>query len=54
MPDFTRRHCLRTLLAAAPLLAGCGKVEEPLIPELKGRWDLVSNFVAGLVAAAMA
>jgi hypothetical protein len=30
------------LLVVAPLLAACGRMEEPLTPELKGRWDLVS------------
>ena len=29
-----------------PLLAACGKVEEPLVPELRGRWDLLSNLAA--------
>jgi len=27
----------------APSLAACGKAEEPLIPELKGRWEVLSN-----------
>jgi len=27
----------------APSLAACGKAEEPLIPELKGRWAVLSN-----------
>jgi hypothetical protein len=36
------RKVLVTMLLLAPLLAGCGKDEEPLIPELKGRWDVLS------------
>jgi hypothetical protein len=36
------RKIVVTLVALAPLMAACGKMEEPLIPELKGRWDLVS------------
>jgi len=42
------RKIFVSLLAVAPLLAGCGKAEEPLIPELKGRWDMLSNFSAAI------
>jgi hypothetical protein len=27
-----------TLFVVTPLIAACGKMEEPLIPQLKGRW----------------
>src|SRR5262249_26311876 len=39
------------LLAAAPLLAGCGQDGEPILPELKGRWDVISlhNLAQGTV-----
>jgi hypothetical protein len=36
------RRVVATMLVVAPLLAACGKAEEPLIPELKGRWDIIS------------
>ena len=32
------RKTILTILALAPLLAACGAVEEPLLPELKGKW----------------
>lgn len=32
------RKAILTVLLLAPLMAACGKAEEPLIPELKGRW----------------
>jgi len=32
------RKVLATLFVLAPLLAACVKAEEPLIPELKGKW----------------
>lgn len=32
------RYAMLTLLLLAPLVAACGKAEEPLIPELQGRW----------------
>jgi hypothetical protein len=32
------RKTVTALLVLAPLLAACGKAEEPLFPELKGRW----------------
>ena len=28
------------LLIAVPLLAACGKAEEPMLPELKGNWAM--------------
>jgi hypothetical protein len=36
------RKVFMTLLIMAPLLAACGKVEDPIVPELKGRWDIIS------------
>jgi hypothetical protein len=42
MEDCDVRKVFAIMLVVAPLLAACGKAEEPLIPELKGRWDLVS------------
>jgi hypothetical protein len=38
------RKVFAILSVVAPLMAACGKVEEPLIPELKGRWEVLSNF----------
>lgn len=37
------RKVFVTMLVAAPLLAACGMAEEPLVPELKGRWDTLSK-----------
>ena len=34
------RKNFAALLIVAPLLAACGGTEQPLIPELKGRWDM--------------
>jgi hypothetical protein len=35
------RKVLATILVLAPLLAGC-QDGEPILPELKGRWDVIS------------
>jgi hypothetical protein len=37
------RKVIAILSVVAPLLAACGKAEEPLIPELKGRWEVLGN-----------
>jgi len=42
MEDCDVRTVFAIMLVVAPVLAACGKAEEPLIPELKGRWGLVS------------
>ena len=36
------RKIFAAMLVVAPLIAACGMVEEPLLPELKGRWDMVN------------
>jgi hypothetical protein len=36
------RKIFPLMLVLAPLLAACGKDGEPIIPELKGRWDVIS------------
>lgn len=37
------RKIFAAMLVVAPLLAACGRAEEPLVPELKGRWDVLSK-----------
>ena len=37
------RKVFVTMLVVAPLLVACGMAEEPLVPELKGRWDTLSK-----------
>lgn len=37
------RKVLVAMLVVAPLVAACGRAEEPLVPELKGRWDVLSK-----------
>jgi hypothetical protein len=32
------RKMFASLLLLGPLLAACGKIEEPIVPELKGKW----------------
>jgi hypothetical protein len=32
------RKIVTTLLLLVPLLAACGKIEDPIVPELKGKW----------------
>jgi hypothetical protein len=46
-----RKAAVVILLAMAPLLAGCGQDGEPILPELKGRWDVISlhNMTQGTV-----
>jgi hypothetical protein len=46
-----RKPAVVILLALAPLLAGCGQDGEPILPELKGRWDVISlhNMTQGTV-----
>ena len=39
MEECDVHRILAVIFMVAPLLAGCGKAEEPLIPELKGRWS---------------
>jgi len=34
------RKAFATLLILTPLLAACGKAEEPIMPELKGKWAM--------------
>src|SRR3954452_17203701 len=42
-----RKAAVVILLAVAPLLAGCGQDGEPILPELKGRWDVISLHNSG-------
>ena len=37
------RNAFALMMVAAPLIAACGMAEEPLVPELKGRWEVLSN-----------
>jgi hypothetical protein len=50
------RKVFAVLLIVAPLLAACGKDGEPIIPELKGRWDVLSlhNMPRGTVGQSSA
>ena len=38
------RKVFAAMLIVAPLVAACGMAEEPLVPELNGRWDVLSKF----------
>src|SRR5262245_20796791 len=42
--DCDVRKVFVAMLVATPLIAACGRAEEPLVPELKGRWDVMSKF----------